>query len=145
MLTFFTISLIIVGFGINLVTSCSKYIAIFISSKLRSSKNIPKDCRNPMKSPLLLRKFCDQSWQLTIHTLMSIAEIYLIFFSNDGKNSKWWTNPETCFQPCPHDFIDGNAKHSIEMQYFYLFQLAIWVYTAFSCKWLESGVKIMLK
>ena len=141
MLTFFTISLIIVGFGINLVTSCSKYIAIFISSKLRSSKNIPKDCRNPMKSPLLLRKFCDQSWQLTIHTLMSIAEIYLIFFSNDGKNSKWWTNPETCFQPCPHDFIDGNAKHSIEMQYFYLFQLAIWVYTAFSCKWLESRRK----
>ena len=57
MLTFFTISLIIVGFGINLVTFCSKYIAIFISSKLRSSKNIPKDCRTKTELTVKRGKF----------------------------------------------------------------------------------------
>jgi hypothetical protein len=145
MLIFFICSLILVGFGINFVRLCSKNIVIMISTKFRSSTNVPKDCRNPMKSKLLVRKFTDQAWQLTIHTLMSITEIYLIFFMNDGENSKWWSNPETCFKPCPVDYIEGRDHHPAAMQYFYLFQLAIWVYTAFSCKWIESRRKDYLE
>ena len=129
MLGFFFSSLVIVAIGINVVGYCSNYIALFISS-LRTGPNIPKDCRNPMKSKLLLRKFSDQAWQLTCHTSMTLFEVYLLFIHQDDNgntSARWWTDPGTCFQPCAVEFVKGRLKRPLVLNQFYLFQLAIWV------------------
>jgi len=101
-----------------------------------------------MKSKLALRKFSDQAWQLTIHKTMTLFEVYLLFVVVDEDNntsSKWWTNPETCFQPCAIEFAEGRKRRPMILNQFYLFQLAIWVYTGFSCKWVEARRKDYLE
>ena len=77
-----------------------------------------------MKSKLALRKFSDQAWQLTIHTTMTLFEVYLLFVVVDEDNntsSKWWTNPETCFQPCAIEFAEGRKRRPMVLNQFYLF------------------------
>eukprot|EP00943_MAST-04B_sp_MAST-4B-sp1_P002647 g2647.t1 len=147
MLGFFAVSLVVVAFGTRCVAFCSKHFALFISN-CRTGKNIPKDCRNPMKSKLALRKFSDQAWQLTIHTTMTMFEVYLLFVYKDENNhtsEQWWSDPVTCTRPCPVEYAEGRLSRPMILNKFYLFQLAIWVYTGFSCKWIEARRKDYLQ
>ena len=59
-------------------------------------------------------------------------------------NPQWWQDPGTCFVNCPqehHTREDDPAALSSEMRLFYVLQLAIWMWTGFSCKWLEERRK----
>ena len=134
MFYFFVGSLVAVAFGVRVVKHASLQVGLFISS-CRKRKGIPEDCRNPMKSPLTRRKFVDQSWQLACHFSMTVAEVYLI------QGTEWWESPATCFLPCPAEFISGRASYDLKFKLFYVFQLTVWVWTGFSCKWLEARRK----
>ena len=101
-----------------------------ILSNCRRGQHIPADCRHPLRTPLKQRKFADQAWQLAIHVSMACFELYLL------NGTTWYTNPATCFSPCPLTFTP-----STELRFFYVLQLAIWVWTGFSCKWIESRRK----
>ena len=104
-------------------------------SRMRCGGHIPAECRYPLRTKLKQRKFADQAWQLAIHASMTCFEVYLM------RGTSWNEDPATCFEPCPSEFLDGTHTHSSELRFFYILQLAIWVWTGFSCKWIESRRK----
>ena len=104
-------------------------------SRGRRGAHIPADCRHPLRSALQQRKFADQAWQLAIHLSMALFEAYLL------KGTTWWQDPATAFAPCPDAFVRGRERHRPALRFFYVLQLAIWVWTGFSCKWVESRRK----
>ena len=53
----------------------------------------------------------------------------------------WWEDPASAFQPCPRDFLEGREEQPFLLKAFYIIQLAIWVWTGFSCKWIEARRK----
>ncbi|RLN32021.1 hypothetical protein BBJ28_00017130 [Nothophytophthora sp. Chile5] len=69
---------------------------------------------DPLKKAVTMKKWCDQSWQLAIHVSMTIFELYVL------RDETWWQDTTTCKLL----FHYGDA--------------AIWIYTAFSCKFLEE-------
>ena len=108
-------------------------------SQLRCGSSIPVDCHDPLKSKIAMKKWKDQAWQLAIHLSMSLFELKMI-----RQNPQWWQDPGTCFVKCPqehHTREDDPAALSSEMRLFYVLQLAIWMWTGFSCKWLEERRK----
>ena len=149
------------SFLLSLFTVCfagtiifSKIIAHVASSagqcisKCRTGLHVPQDCRDPLHTRLKQRKFADQAWQIAIHASMTFCEIYLLF----GKT--WLNNPASCFEPCPSEYAmsvestelesgasDVKQQHELELRVFYILQLAIWVWTGFSCCALESRRK----
>lgn len=110
-------------------------------SKFRTYDGIPESAKDPLKKKLPMRKFKDQSWQFVIHTSMTIYGVYLL------RDNDWWENPATTFEPCPLTFLGKNPenRHSFELRLFYLVQLAIWIWTCFSCQFLESRRKDYLE
>jgi len=110
-------------------------------SKWRNYDGLPEDLRDPLRKKLQMRKFKDQSWQLLIHLSMTLYELYLL------RDNDWFENPASAFTPCPSTFMGENPanKHSLELRLFYLTQLAIWIWTCFSCQFLESRRKDYLE
>lgn len=139
----FAASLVLVLAG----TKITKVLSFNIGrsfSKFRTGGSIPADCQDPLKTKLAMRKFSDQAWQLAIHICMTLYELHLM------KNTTWWQDPSTAWDPCPHTFMpneNGVAEntHPLDLKYFYIIQLAIWVWTAFSCTFLESRRKDYLE
>ena len=79
-----------------------------------------------------MKKWQDQSWQFVIHTSMTLFELHIM-----ATHDHWWDNPTDTilsYHPSEYDY-DPAAK------LFCLTQLAIWMYTAFSCKWMEERHK----
>jgi ceramide synthetase len=119
----------------------SKLTAVFAGfvgqafSRYRTHSSIPVNCRDPLSSPLQKRKFGDQAWQLAIHTSMACYEIHLI------QGTTWFESPATCFTPCPSEYINKSQVILPSVRFFYILQLAIWTWTGFSCKWIESRRK----
>ena len=69
------------------------------------------------------RKYCDQSWQLVVHVVMTCYEIHLI---QKGSNWSWWFNTATIWEPNQStDILDA-------IRIFYLVQLGIWFGVAFN-------------
>jgi hypothetical protein len=99
-------------------------------SNHRTGHGIPRTCQHPLRTAHKQRKFSDQAWQLSIHVAMTCCELYLL------KDNTWYSDPATCFEPCPSDFVA-----SPELRLFYILQLSIWVWTGFSCYFLESRRK----
>lgn len=122
---------------INVTSVVSEVIGRQIS-KLRTYDGIPEESKDPLRKKLGMRKFKAQCWQLLIHGGTTVWEIYLL---RDQKD--WWDNPTTTFEPCPSTYLGENPenKHSFELRFFYIAQLAIWVWTCFSCQFLESRRK----
>ena len=104
-------------------------------SRCRRGAHIPPECQHPLRTALKQRKFADQAWQLAIHASMGLFEAFLLH------GTTWWEDPATAFAPCPAEFVSGREAHSPELRFFYVLQLAIWVWTGFSCKWIESRRK----
>ena len=97
----------------------------------------------------MLKKWEDQSWQLAVHGAMTLFEIYLLFFGGGGPGSdRWWAEPDTTIyntalsSPCP-----SHVDHApmTPLRAFYVIQLAIWFWTAFSCCCLEERRKDYLE
>jgi len=85
---------------------------------------------DPLGNATVLDKFLDQSWQLVIHVSMSAFELYML------SNETWWDDTRTIWQPCPPTY-----RPKLVMRIYYLLQLAIWIYTAFSHRFLEKPRK----
>jgi len=79
----------------------------------------------PLSKKGVMRKWRDQAWQLFIHISMTLLELYVL------SDERWWSEPATTWFPYPMV-----AKPSLHL--LYLAQLAIWVYTGFSHRFLEA-------
>lgn len=108
--------------------------ALYISDR-RVGPSIPIECQRPAASDLSQRKIMDQSWQLVIHITMTAFAYYLM------KDTDWFSDTASTFNPCPSRFRSGELTRPMQLNAYYLMQLAIWMWTAFSCKWLESRRK----
>ncbi|KAF0686248.1 Aste57867_21953 [Aphanomyces stellatus] len=85
---------------------------------------------DPLKKAMTMRKFTDQSWQLVIHVSMTIMELAVI------SDETWWEDTASMWNGNRSDC--GSPKQKTLTKALYLAQLAIWIYTAFSCKFLEE-------
>jgi len=79
-----------------------------------------------------MTKWKDQSWQLMIHTSMTAFEVYCLW------GETWWDQPLTIWLP---DVTQGYyipSEQPLKLKLLYIVQLAIWAYTAFSHRFLET-------
>jgi len=81
-----------------------------------------------------MKKWIDQSWQLTIHVAMTLWNVSVL--SDPQVNWKWWNDTPSNWEFChnnPTDEISScMAQPVLEIvRRFYLIQLAIWAYTSF--------------
>ena len=65
---------------------------------------------------------------------MSAYEVFLL------KDLNWGQEPLVIYEPCAEV-----QEHSLELRTFYILQLSVWMWTAFSCKWLEERRKDYLE
>jgi ceramide synthetase len=85
--------------------------------------------------PDTLRKFSDQSWQLVVHVAMTGYEMYLL--SRSEVRWSWWNDIaglKSTWEP-----IDQSKDFMLNL--FYIVQLAIWFYTAFSHRFMDGRHK----
>ncbi|KAF0686250.1 Aste57867_21955 [Aphanomyces stellatus] len=94
------------------------------------SRTFLKHLGDPLKKQVTMKKFTDQSWQLVIHASMTVLEFMVI------REETWWQDTTTLWntQSPTCDF----PEQKFLTKFLYITQLAIWVYTAFSCKFLEE-------
>ena len=130
----FFIALAVSYVWVQCVRRGSLTVAMFISDR-RVGPSVPLECQRPIASELAQRKVMDQTWQLVIHVTMTAFAYYLM------KDTTWITDPASTFTPCPSRYRTGELTRPTELNAYYVMQLAIWMWTAFSCKWLESRRK----
>ena len=138
LLLHFAMAMVFTIFAISAVGFVAAAVGRVISDS-RGGPHIPKECRHPLAGPIVQKKWKDQAWQLTIHFCMSVWEIRLLM-----QNQRWWDDPRTCFQPCPLSDAAAGAYVG-EIRLFYVLQLALWMWTGVSCKWLEERRKDYLE
>lgn len=65
----------------------------------------------PMTGTIQLKKWTEQSWQLVMHIVFSVVEIYILFFHRP----EWWDNTDTVWIPHPRRQWDLESPivHSI--------------------------------
>eukprot|EP00040_Diaphanoeca_grandis_P040884 m.262236 g.262236 ORF g.262236 m.262236 type:complete len:339 (+) comp44832_c0_seq1:145-1161(+) len=90
-----------------------------------------------LTGPRNLRKFADQGWQLSAHFLSTVGEIYLLSRSSVGWS--WLTD-------CTNNDVGGvweptDPRTDDALNAFYLVQLAIWMVTGLSHRFLEARHK----
>ncbi|RMX62251.1 hypothetical protein DD238_000833 [Peronospora effusa] len=85
---------------------------------------------DPLKKAVTMKKWCDQSWQLAIHVSMTIFELYVL------RDETWWQDTTTLWNQGTDTGVFPTQKFSTKL--LYITQLAIWIFTAFSCKFLEE-------
>merc|ERR1711871_1714083 len=143
----FLVCIIITVVAIATVRSCAESLGGAISARRTEANGVPADCADPLnRSAIAMKKWKDQAWQLFVHCTMGAAEVYLLTrekgagVGGSKPTSTWWDDPATTFNPCP-----DTQEHIWQMKFFYLLQLAIWGWTGFSCKWLESDERTTLR
>lgn len=94
------------------------------------SRTFLQHLNDPLKKTVALKKWCDQSWQLVIHVSMTIFELYVL------RDEKWWQDQTTLWNQGTDTGVFPTQKFSTKL--LYITQMAIWIYTAFSCKFLEE-------
>ncbi|CAH0517013.1 unnamed protein product [Peronospora belbahrii] len=85
---------------------------------------------DPLKKTVTMKKWCDQSWQLIIHVSMTIFELHVL------RDETWWQDTTTLWNQGTDTGVFPTHKFSTKL--LYITQLAIWIFTAFSCKFLEE-------
>lgn len=124
MLVVFGIAIVAVAVAVLVVKGSFRVGGRLLSKYLLSHLGDPLQKRKPMK------KWCDQSWQLAIHTTMAIFEYDIL------RDVSWWADTESMWNP------ESGSQCSYAPQYkvkvLYVVQLGIWIYTAFSCKYFEE-------
>ena len=97
---------------------------------------------DPLSKRRTMHKFQDQMWQLFIHGSMTAFELYILFVEDRGA----WTkeeragvlNNEFASLWTPHPY---NQPNNTSLHLFYLVQLAIWIDTCFSHRFIEERHK----
>ncbi|CAI5712039.1 unnamed protein product [Hyaloperonospora brassicae] len=85
---------------------------------------------DPLKKTVTMKKWCDQSWQLAIHVSMTLFELYVL------RGETWWQDTTTLWNQGTEEGVFPSHKFTTKL--LYVTQLAIWIFTAFSCKFLEE-------
>jgi len=78
------------------------------------------------------RKFADQSWQLAIHVSMTCYGLFVL------QPGDWLRDTKLCYQGPGGAF---GSQADVWLERLYIIQTAIWAYTAFSHRWIESRHK----
>jgi len=95
---------------------------------------------DPLKDPRTMRKFEDQTWQLVLHTTMTILELYILKVEDGGK--AWLEDPKRFWMvsregggerptPTAAEAI-FHEPHSPVVHLLFLVQAAAWIATCFS-------------
>lgn len=126
MLYYYMASIIVVAVA---VTS-TKWL--FGTGGLLFSKHCLQHVGDPLKKKTTLKKWCDQSWQLVVHVTMSLCEWEIL------KHETWWQDTDTLWVVNHDTGLCIASEYPFKIKFFFIFQLAIWTYTAFSCKYLEE-------
>jgi len=90
---------------------------------------------DPVAKVKTRNKLRDQSWQMTIHSAMTALEAYILFV--DGGGEHWLDDYRSLWTPHPHQQV--NSKRSVHL--LYLLQMAIWIVTCASHRFLEERHK----
>jgi ceramide synthetase len=99
-----------------------------------------KKATEEKKKHIEMKKFCDQMWMLTVHVAMSVFEYYLLY--HVLKDDELWEKPWNAWVPCPPEQKENlDDTYHPELRLFYLTQLSIWLFTAFSCLYFEERRK----
>jgi hypothetical protein len=79
-----------------------------------------------------MKKWQEQSWQLFVHVVASIAEVTMLM------EETWWSDPSTCWIPHP---FEQRGKARADLQVLYMAQLAVWMYTCFIHRFIDERRK----
>ncbi len=123
----FTLFSVGVMVAIHTIKWLGRYIALHFGTKSAISKR-----EN-------VRKFADQFWQFAIHAGMTTAVIH-VFRDLDMMytDSSFWVDTSKYYAIEPLRMED---QRYAKIKYFYLIQLAIWIYTCFSHIFIEARHK----
>jgi len=93
---------------------------------------------DPLSKDIPISKFADQGWQLVQHLTSSLCAYLLMTLSAPTKGGRWgWMGAlEECWTPCPLNKIPTDGE-----RLYYLVQLAIWMYSSFSQRFLQKKAK----
>jgi len=114
-----------------LVQAGSTRLGRALSARLLAAGAVPAD---PLSGRVQLKKWQEQCWQLAVHAGFTAVELALL----TGENAAWWDDPRTCWIPHPRD---QHPLHTPLLRYFYLAQLAVWIYTCFVHRFLDERRK----
>lgn len=129
MLAFYGISLVGVGIAVSLTKLAFQLSGAWFSSTFLLH------LRDPLKKKTTMKKWKDQAWQLVIHVSMSIFEFYILL------DETWWSDTDSMWN---YDAVSKSCSFGaihLKLKVFFILQMAIWGYTAFSCKFLEEHRK----
>ncbi|OQS02492.1 hypothetical protein THRCLA_05134 [Thraustotheca clavata] len=128
----FEIELLLTLFGMVGVVAIAIYVvkAVFQAGGGYVSRTFLQHLGDPLKKKTTMKKFTDQAWQLAIHTSMTLLEIIVIM------DETWWSDTRSMWNPESPTCDFPTQKYLTK--FLYITQLAIWIYTAFSCKFLEE-------
>jgi hypothetical protein len=120
--------LLIVSAAIYIIRKVSTAFFVLISRTIL--KNEPFG--DPLSIPKTREKFTSQFWQASIHFTLGMLEIRELA----KNNFEWLYDAETTFYPYPWKQEDPTSVRTL-----YLIQLAIWIVTCFSHKYIEEKHK----
>ena len=108
-----------------------RYLAGLVGQWLteaRSGEGIPRETRDPLATPVAMKKFVDQAWQLAIHFGMSCWAVRIIL-----QNPHWYHDPRSTLC-CPGHAITASCVVSEELNGYFVLQLAMWLTTVHAAK-----------
>lgn len=111
-----------------MIRSACDYVAPLISRTLL--KNKPFD--DPLRNKKSKEKFTSQFWQTTMHVVLGLVEVRELA----KVDFKWLFRPSSAFYPYPDD---ANIPESLKTVY--IIQLAIWIVTCYSHRFIEEKHK----
>lgn len=80
MLVIFIVSVLLVGVLVKVTKVVFRYLGTFLCHRVLTQLG------NPLRKKKTMKKWCDQSWQLVIHTSMAVMEYNIL------KHETWWTD-----------------------------------------------------
>ena len=115
--------------GVAIINEVCKFIFSKFGRWISSTFLKKKPFNDPIKDSITHKKWIDHTWQLCIYVSMTIWEYNL--FKGKGyltDTASHWRNLD-------------NKIHDPSLVNFYWLQLAIWVWTGFSCQYIEKKRK----
>jgi len=110
----------------------------------------PKFFASPLDNPMTMKKFKEQSWQMSIHLLMAAVEWYLVTYEHPRGSLMGDLFLELPWHRRPAAHSLGNPMPEVQFRpsqalvALYAAQLAVWVYTGFVCAFVDERRKDFL-
>jgi len=125
----FCVTLVIIDSLIRRVKTVSKDVGSWLSRRLKECNATDSE---PLSGKVQMKKWQEQSWQLFVHVVASLAEVTMLM------EETWWNDPATCWIPHP---FEQRGKARADLQFLYMAQLAVWMYTCFIHRFVDERRK----